>query len=223
MISRYEFSNKFCQACKKDDLPKAMKLACLYVGAENYVLARRQSIVGNSLDYIVSSDASFDLVRNYSHELTAINNHRTELERCLITLTPEAAIAHDEMPMPEALNKQYWRLSFVAGSQRFILVYFFKNSVHINYNKLEDSALIMSYGIERLETVVQGSNPLQDMTEREVECLMWIAEGKTSDEISTIVGISRNTINNYMMTIMRKTDTKTRSEAVAYAVRNRLI
>ena len=62
-----------------------------------------------------------------------------------------------------------------------------------------------------------------DLTEREIECLYWIAEGKTSDEIAVILGISRNTINNYITSVMRKTATKTRSEAIAWAVRNSLV
>ena len=37
-----------------------------------------------------------------------------------------------------------------------------------------------------------------------------------------ILGISRNTINNYITSVMRKTATKTRSEAIAFAVRNNL-
>ena len=62
-----------------------------------------------------------------------------------------------------------------------------------------------------------------ELTERELECLFWIAEGKTSDEIAMILGISRNTINNYITSVMRKTATKTRSEAIAFAVRNNLV
>jgi len=62
-----------------------------------------------------------------------------------------------------------------------------------------------------------------ELTDREIECLFWIAEGKTSDEIAVILGISRNTINNYITSVMRKTATKTRSEAIAYAVRNNLV
>jgi DNA-binding CsgD family transcriptional regulator len=62
-----------------------------------------------------------------------------------------------------------------------------------------------------------------ELTDREVECLYWIAEGKTSDEIAVILGISRNTINNYITSVMRKTATKTRSEAIAWAVRNSLV
>ena len=62
-----------------------------------------------------------------------------------------------------------------------------------------------------------------ELTERELECLFWIAEGKTSEEIAVILGISRNTINNYITSVMRKTATRTRSEAIAYAVRNNLV
>ena len=43
------------------------------------------------------------------------------------------------------------------------------------------------------------------------------------EEIATIIGISKNTINNYITSVMRKTATRTRSEAIAYAVRNNLV
>ena len=39
----------------------------------------------------------------------------------------------------------------------------------------------------------------------------------------TIIGISKNTINNYITSVMRKTATRTRSEAIAYAVRHNLV
>lgn len=73
--------------------------------------------------------------------------------------------------------------------------------------------------------IVEGAKTERDidLTERELECLFWIAEGKTSDEMAMILGISRNTINNYITSVMRKTATKTRSEAIAYAVRNNLV
>ena len=73
--------------------------------------------------------------------------------------------------------------------------------------------------------IVEGTKTERDidLTERELECLFWIAEGKTSDEMAMILGISRNTINNYITSVMRKTATKTRSEAIAYAVRNNLV
>ena len=47
--------------------------------------------------------------------------------------------------------------------------------------------------------------------------------GAFEGEIALIIGISRNTVNNYITSIMNKTGAKTRSEAVAFAVRQRII
>lgn len=53
------------------------------------------------------------------------------------------------------------------------------------------------------------------LTEREVECLMWIADGKTDWEISSILGISESTVAFHVSNAMRKFGVHTRPHAVA--------
>ena len=102
-------------------------------------------------------------------------------------------------------------------------MFLFRRDIVVGRERMHDAALIAAYYAGRFSQAVYVPDNLLDLTEREIECLNWIAEGKTSDEISVIIGISRNTVNNYITSIMRKTTTKTRSEAIAYAVRNSLI
>ena len=62
-----------------------------------------------------------------------------------------------------------------------------------------------------------------DLNDREVECLKWAAAGKTSGEIAMIVALSEHTINHYLNSCCRKMDCVNRTQAVAKAIRLRLI
>jgi len=99
----------------------------------------------------------------------------------------------------------------------------FDDGLFLSHDRLRDSAVAISYYAAGFPGDCGRSDRSADLTEREVECLSWIGEGKTSDEIALIIGISRNTVNNYITSIMNKTGARTRSEAVAFGVRNQII
>lgn len=61
------------------------------------------------------------------------------------------------------------------------------------------------------------------LTQRERECLLWTARGKSASTISVILGLSENTINFYVKNAMRKFGTTNRVVAVVLAVRAGLI
>lgn len=66
------------------------------------------------------------------------------------------------------------------------------------------------------------ANPV-GLTERELESLRWTAMGKTTSEISRIVGLSEHTVNAYLNNAIRKLDCTNRTQLVAKALRMRLI
>lgn len=61
------------------------------------------------------------------------------------------------------------------------------------------------------------------LTRREIECLAWVSEGKTSNEIAKIVSLSEHTVNHYLLAATRKLNTFNRTEAVVKALRAGLI
>ncbi|WP_318530158.1 MULTISPECIES: helix-turn-helix transcriptional regulator [unclassified Rhizobium] len=69
----------------------------------------------------------------------------------------------------------------------------------------------------------QNDCDLYDLGGRELECLGWSAEGKSSDEIAIILGLSPYTINGYLKSAMYKLNTFSRIQAVAKASRLGLI
>lgn len=61
------------------------------------------------------------------------------------------------------------------------------------------------------------------LTEREQECLCWVARGKSSWDIGRILGISEFTVNYHLKKTLRKLETHNRIVAVVKAIRLGLI
>jgi DNA-binding CsgD family transcriptional regulator len=62
-----------------------------------------------------------------------------------------------------------------------------------------------------------------DLTLREQDVLLWAAEGKTDDEIATLLTISTNTVRFHWKNIFKKLDAYNRIYAVTKAIRLELI
>lgn len=57
------------------------------------------------------------------------------------------------------------------------------------------------------------------LSKREISCMRWVAEGKSSWEIGKILEISENTVNFHVKNAMRKLGATSRIQAVAIAIR----
>jgi LuxR family quorum-sensing system transcriptional regulator CciR len=56
------------------------------------------------------------------------------------------------------------------------------------------------------------------LTDRECECLLWVARGKTSWEAGVILGIAERTVKKHVIEAMAKLDATSRAHAVAKAM-----
>lgn len=68
-----------------------------------------------------------------------------------------------------------------------------------------------------------GTESREPLTFREQECLRWAADGKTSWEISQLLGISERTVNFHLNNSMIKMDVCNRQHAIARAILHGLI
>jgi len=62
----------------------------------------------------------------------------------------------------------------------------------------------------------------RDLSEREMQVLALVAEGKTNAEISEVLILSEKTVRNYVSTILEKLHLTNRIEAATYAVRHNI-
>lgn len=70
-----------------------------------------------------------------------------------------------------------------------------------------------------IESVRNSHRGVPDqLTDRELEVLQWMARGRTNTEIAEELVISEHTVKNHVTNIFRKLDLETRVEAVLYAI-----
>jgi len=65
--------------------------------------------------------------------------------------------------------------------------------------------------------------PMRDLSRREVEVVRWLAEGKSADEIGTMLGIATYTVRSHIANCMKALDVHKDTALVASAFRKGLI
>jgi two-component system, NarL family, response regulator DevR len=65
-------------------------------------------------------------------------------------------------------------------------------------------------------------DPFSDLTDREVEVLKMVSEGKSNTLIAEALVVSDKTVRNYISTILTKLSTSNRIEAATFAVQNHI-
>jgi LuxR family quorum sensing-dependent transcriptional regulator len=84
--------------------------------------------------------------------------------------------------------------------------------------------LMALYAFERIRSFTkQMPSAKPNVTLREREVLTWVALGKSAWEIGEILGIAKRTVDEHTQTAMKKLGAVNRAQAVAVALRNRLI
>lgn len=83
--------------------------------------------------------------------------------------------------------------------------------------------LMALYAFDRLRGVPAPLPSKPRLTQRECEVLTWIANGKSAWEIGEILEISKRTVDEHAQTAFRKLGASNRTQAVAIALRDRII
>lgn len=79
---------------------------------------------------------------------------------------------------------------------------------------------------EKLTGVLQrqaGLLPHEMLSERELEVMMRLVEGRSITEIAGELAVSPNTVSTYRSRILQKMDLKTNADIILYAVKNGLV
>ncbi|MBY0239745.1 MAG: LuxR family transcriptional regulator [Burkholderiaceae bacterium] len=198
-------------------------------------------IVGNRA---IPLESAF-LVSNYSDQWrTTYDKHRMHtvdptVSHCLssampIIWEPATFNGNDQNEFYEQARGYGLRSGItlpIHGSQGEFGVMSFVSSTAdhaLNRNSIEAQAslsLLRDYALESSRKFLQAQQSRQavKLTEREQECLKWVATGKSSWEVSRILGRSEATINFHMANIMRKFDVQTRQLAVVKAIKQGLV
>ncbi len=84
-------------------------------------------------------------------------------------------------------------------------------------------SLVIPHFHEALRRAVNSSKNRSPLTSKETEVLKWLKQGKSTWDISVILGISERTVKFHVGNIMQKLDATTRAHAVAIALEQGLV
>lgn len=80
-------------------------------------------------------------------------------------------------------------------------------------------SLLANYFVNHMRSHDLGGNDkVRSLSKREEECLYWLSQGKTVEDIAIILGISPETVRSYFKRIAEKLETSNRTHALAKAV-----
>lgn len=84
---------------------------------------------------------------------------------------------------------------------------------------LPAAGIFSKYLFDAYVRIDKTENPkVNELTERELECVFWACEGKTAWEMAHIVGVAERTINFHLTSVIKKLGASNRQHAVAKAV-----
>lgn len=67
------------------------------------------------------------------------------------------------------------------------------------------------------QTLLQTSNPLDDLSQREEDILKLVSEGKSNKEVGRVLDLQEKTVKHYMTSILQKLHVRNRVEAAVMA------
>lgn len=77
--------------------------------------------------------------------------------------------------------------------------------------------------VRRILNVQERTNATQLLSSREVECLSWVAQGKSLADVGQILEISRNTVITHVNRAKVKLDVRTSQQAVSLLITSGLV
>lgn len=110
-----------------------------------------------------------------------------------------------------------------AGTEHYFLLLSSAQPFRLQAARAPAAIMSLSYALSSVGDQIAEEAACYPISERERECLGWVAEGKTTMDIAMILGVSSNTINSYLAHVIQKLSARNRAMAIAVAIRHGII
>lgn len=114
-------------------------------------------------------------------------------------------------------------LGLHVGRQRLHLLFSATEPDRIAQSDLIRAQMQACYALSAVPQLLGPATSSDPLSDRERECLHWVSEGKTTDEVALILGVSSNTVNSYITHAIQKLGASNRAMAMATAIRSGII
>lgn len=211
----------------RDVLARALREVCKAVGATQFCLADLSRSHAEEPPRVLSSNWSFDaidMIGTATIELLHQSSYATPLGQTPRAFAPAwtgpGMRVIDERTaslFQEFGHSELFLLKLRAGARRGVCLLSGPAGSMGRY-QLQRAHITLNYLLSHyLEDQERGST--DPLSERERECLLWVSEGKTTQEVAVILGVSANTVNKYIVSSIQKFGAGNRAMAIAVAIR----
>ncbi len=206
---------------------------CAEIGADSYMLVAIVHDQGRNDARIVCSNWIFDAIELAGKRLIAslaqgalatapgIRPHPLVMSQAPDT---SDLITGEEARLLDVLgHAEIYSLRLNVGRQRLFAVFSAGAPGRIDPAEMMKGQLKCCYALSQIPHLLAQASMQDPLSDRERECLFWVSEGKTTDEVALILGVSSNTVNSYITHAIQKFSASNRAMAIATAIRSGII
>lgn len=203
------------------------------IGADSYMLVAIVHDQDRNDARIVSSNWIFDaieligkrLIANLAlGPLTAAPGMRPKPLVAAHAPDAGALLTSEEARLLDVLgHAEIYSLRLNVGRQRLFVLFSAVEAGKIDLPALMKAQLKCCYALSCIPQLIAAAAMQDPLSDRERECLFWVSEGKTTDEVALILGVSSNTVNSYITHAIQKFAASNRAMAIATAIRSGII
>ncbi|MFU0505496.1 helix-turn-helix transcriptional regulator [Pseudaminobacter sp. NGMCC 1.201702] len=203
------------------------------IGAHAYMLIAILHDQDRSEARIVASNWIHDAIQLAGHGLIAalaqdpLATAPGHLPQRLLTAEAPAlggGIGGEEAKLLDVLGHcEIYSLKLNIGQQRLFVLFSSAIPGSIDVDSLAQAQIRCCYALSQVPGLLAAASMADPLSDRERECLFWVSEGKTTDDVAVILGVSANTVNSYITHAIRKFSASNRAMAVATAIRSGII
>lgn len=226
-----EFKSTGVKLASRGDLTAFLMQLAAEVGADAYMLVAILHDQEKTAARIIASNWIHDsielagrrLIASLAEEPAAAPGSRPH--RLVTAEAPaQPGMTGEDAKLLHVLDHcEIYSLRLNVGRQRYFLLLSATDVDRIDPQALTRAQLTCCYALSQVPGLLSAAMAQAPLSERERECLNWVSEGKTTEEVALILGVSANTVNGYVTHAIQKLAASNRPMAIASAIRSGII
>ncbi len=213
----------------RSDLAGMLRQTCADMSASHYVLLEPTASRGSKAVRILTSNWLFDWIEDLGTEGMARiieSGHAATAgapPRQLLPASASFLAPGERKALRESGHAELYCQRLAVGGGQVYAIFTAATVGAIDTVALARGHMAISYALDQFFAATRKNRTDDRLSERERECLAWVSEGKTTDEVAVILGVSSNTVNSYVAHAIQKFGATNRAMAIATAIRSGII
>ena len=232
LAAQSEPNNLAVRLASRGDLTSFLMALTAEIGADAYMLVAILHDQDQNSARILASNWIHDAIELVGHRLIA---NLAQAPAAMPGARPRSLLASEAPALPGLVSgeeaklldvlghREIYSLRLHAGRQRYFLLFSAAETEKIEHGALTGAQMRCCYALSQIPGMLRAATAQDPLSDRERECLIWVSEGKTTDEVALILGVSGNTVNSYVTHAIQKLSASNRAMAIATAIRSGII